>query len=90
MITKEQALALTRNEYIHYKGCKVETGPRGGKKYTVERYRVASQVKTWVTRPDEFRFTVKHGVKSRTYEVDNVNAMFFHLASECEIEGLRY
>lgn len=83
-------MELRHGDIIHYKGCKVDVGPRGGKRFKVEKYRVASQVHTWVRQPDRFQFTVKHGMKPRTYEVDNVNAQFFHVASECEVEELRY
>lgn len=93
MITKEQALGLGYGDYIHYNGCKVEIGTRGGKKFKVEKYRVASQIKTWATRPNDWMLTVKWGMKPQTYAVGTVggyNAQDFHLASECEIEELRY
>jgi hypothetical protein len=85
MITKEQALELKHNEYIHYNGCTRRVGPQGGVTIKIERYRVASNTKTWVTRPDDFSFTVKYGMRPRTYTVDNINSNMFHIESECPL-----
>lgn len=88
MITKEQALQLSHNQIIHQDGCKIDVGPRGGKKFRITQFRVASQVKTWKTRPNDFEFTVRFGMQSQTYIISTVrhnNPDFFHLESDCPL-----
>lgn len=84
-LTKEACLSLRGHEEIHYTGrheCTCEVGPRGGIKLSIVRCRQSGQVKTWKTRPGEFRMPVKHGLYE-SGEVTHENCASFHLASEC-------
>jgi hypothetical protein len=87
MITKEQALLLHHNDYIHYNNCNRTVGPRGGVHTSIERYRVASNVKTWVRRPADFEFTVRFGMQKHTYTLDRFTAVNFHIESECPLNA---
>ncbi len=82
MITKEQALALRHGSIIHLGECTVTEGPRGGKTYRTEQWRVSGKVQTWKRQPDAFRVAIKHGLYTNGY-LDNNSAVEFHLAEEC-------
>ena len=88
MITKEQAIKLGSGELredIHYSGCRLIVGPRGGKKYKIERWRVNGKCQTWVTRPSEFRLPIKYGLKTY-HDINQYNCTSFHLASDCPLD----
>ena len=63
MITKEIALTLKHGQILHHKTTKNADG-------TPMRVRVNGKVKTWKTRPDDFKIPVKYGLKTCGY-VDN-------------------
>lgn len=79
-VTKEQA--STEREF-HYGTCVKTIGLRGGIKMQTEAWRANGMLKTWVTRPDEFRLPLSYGLYDHDY-LTHVNAGEFHLASECE------
>lgn len=84
MVTKEQA--LTANEF-HMDGCSRIIGPRGGIKQNITAYRRTGATKTWVTRPDQFRVPVIHGMYARSGAgyITDYSARDFHTAPECPI-----
>lgn len=71
MITKAQAVKLTRDDIIHVKGYKNTDG-------TPQRWRVNGKVKTFKTRPNDFSIPVKRGLREYGY-VDQWNAR------DCEV-----
>ena len=92
MITKEQAMELVHGSIVHLNGCKREVGPRGGVTEHVERYRVASRIRTWSDRSGKagkFEFTVKHGMNPRTYVINGPSgtANSMHIESECPLRN---
>ena len=88
-VTRDQALGLTHGQILHYAPvCAKHIGPRGGVKVKVERWRVNGKVKTWKTRPADFRVPVKHGLYDYGY-LDHGNCKEFHLASDCP-KGIAY
>ena len=68
-----QALTLKRGDVLHAGTC----GPD-----FVERWRVNGAVKTWKTRPGEFRVPLKFGFYGHG-EITHVNQHIFHRATEC-------
>lgn len=73
MATLEEILAVKHGDIFH------ENHEPGGKIY---RWRVNGKVKTWKTRPGEFRIPVKYGLRSYDYITqDTLHRV--HLASEC-------
>lgn len=82
MINKAQAINLTHGDEIHYDNCRIVIGPRGGEQLEQERWRVSGMVKTWKTRPHDFRVPIKYGMYASAY-LDNSNASQFHLAVQC-------
>ena len=82
MVTKEQVTNLTHGDELHYGCCRITIGPRGGENLKREVWRVSGKVKTWKTRPHEFRVPIKHGMYDNDY-LDYFNATQFHLASQC-------
>lgn len=77
MITKEQALALKLREEIHSSLNRNRDG-------TCAKWRVNGQVKTWKTRPEEFRVPVKYGMYTYGYVTD-ISSDDYHLADECTL-----
>ena len=73
-ITKDLLANLNYATVFHF-------GPGCGPKRQ-ERWRTNGQLKTWKTRPDEFRQPIKHGLRDYGY-LDETNAHQFHLESEC-------
>ena len=84
-ITKEQAVKLKHGDLVHYGECKKIVGPRGGVKIKRVVARVTGKVRTWVGRPNDFTVPIKHGLYESAY-IREVNAEYFHLASECPID----
>lgn len=72
MVTQEQAASVRE---FHFEG-------RGPCTTKVERWRANGAIKTWVTRPGEFRLPIKWGLRSYDY-LTHENADQFHVASEC-------
>ena len=60
MITKEIALTLRHGQILHHKTLK-------NADKTPMRVRVTGKVKTWVTRPVDFRIPVKYGMYEYGY-----------------------
>lgn len=60
MITKEIALTLRHGQILHHKTVK-------NADKTPMRVRVTGKVKTWKTRPDDFRIPVAHGLRDYGY-----------------------
>ena len=60
MITKEIALTLRHGQILHHKTLK-------NADKTPMRVRVTGKVKTWKTRPAEFKLPVKHGLYDSFY-----------------------
>lgn len=81
MVTKAQA--LTANNF-HMDACTRVVGPRGGIQERITQFRRNGRTVTWVTRPDDFRIPVVHGLKSYGYITDR-SARDFHIAAECPI-----
>lgn len=73
MVTKEQA--TTEREFHYAPAC---TPKR------VERWRANGAIKTWRTRPGEFRLPIKFGLRSYSY-ITELNAHEFHVARECPL-----
>jgi len=73
MVTKEQAIdAGETRVYFHFRtDCK-------------HKWRSNGKCKTWKTRPNAFRLPIKFGLYGHGY-VEESNAEFFHLASECPL-----
>lgn len=87
MITKAQALALRYGEIVHYTGkheCSRHIGPRGGVTENVTRARVSGKCKTWLSRPDDFRIPVKHGLYE-SGEITHLLAGDWHVEDECPL-----
>lgn len=59
---------------FHYSAC--EPG-------RIERWRTNGKVKQWVTRPDEFRAPVKHGLYSYGY-ITHETVGEFHREEDCQ------
>lgn len=81
MVTKEQA---RHNTQFHYGTCTRTVGKRGGIRIHVERWRKTSMMKTWKTRPADWRIAIKYGLKNHMYMTQS-NAQEFHLESKCPV-----
>lgn len=68
MITREQVNSLKRGDILYH----VENRNADG---TPQRWRVNGMLKTWKTRPDEFRLPVKNGIRSYDYITENTAVM---------------
>lgn len=84
MVTKEQALALTLRDELHYGTCTVTVGPRGGSVSKTEVWRVNGAVKVWKTRPDDFSVPLKYGYNGPYSYLDQNNTAEFHLEADCQ------
>lgn len=85
MVTRQQLTSAHWSAEFHYTGrqeCRLDVGPRGGVKVTVTRCRTNGALRTWKTRPNDFRLPIKHGMRDYG-EIVPSNATHFHLASEC-------
>jgi hypothetical protein len=69
---------------VHWGNCTREIGPRGGIKEHSTVARISGQLKTWKTRPGDFRLPVKHGMRGYG-EIVPSNIAQFHLPSECPL-----
>lgn len=81
MITKQQALDAFE---FHCGECTRTTGPRGGVREVVRRWRRTGATKTWKTRTGEFSVPVKYGMRDYTYITDD-NAGAFHTVDDCPL-----
>ena len=88
MVTKEQLETASTDRFgqlnFHYGKCSKTVGPRGGVTENVTRYRKSGMLKTWKTRPNDFRMPVKYGMRNHYY-IDQGNCDQFHFASECDV-----
>ena len=75
---------FNREGTAHYGNCTRSIGPRGGITEHTTSCRVTGQLKTWKTRPDDFRLPIKHGMRNYG-EIVPSNIAEFHLASECPL-----
>ena len=65
MITKADAMTLRTGQILHHITVKNAQG-------TPLRARVNGKCQTWVTRPDEFRLPMKHGLRD-TFQITTMN-----------------
>lgn len=79
-VTKEQAFS---GRHFHHGECKKIIGPRGGVTFERQEWRSNGQLKTWKTRPNEFRLPIKYGLYEYSYLTDE-NARAFHRAEDCK------
>lgn len=87
MITKQQALTLGYGAEVHYTGrhdCTRTVGPRGGVKESITACRVTGSIKTWKTRPAEFRLPVKYGLREYA-AINHYDAGEVPVASDCPL-----
>lgn len=70
--------------YYHHGACKKTIGPKGGEKDYIQVWRNNGAIKTWKTRPGEFRIPVKHGMYDYS-EINHNNASEFHTEDECPV-----
>jgi hypothetical protein len=74
---------------LHANGpCMVSYGPKGGQRDYSEGWRVNGAVKTWKTRPGDFRLPIKYGYKTHHGYVTHINAAQYHFADECPLNLL--
>jgi hypothetical protein len=74
-VTKELLADLPYGTVFHYSpACRL-----GG---NCERWRTNGQLKTWKTRPDEFRQPIKHGLRDYSYITHHIADQFV-LEREC-------
>jgi hypothetical protein len=67
MITKELAMTLPRGKTLYHATRKNADG-------SAKRCRIMGKCKSWVTRPNEFRLPVKHGMFDSFYiTLDNAS-----------------
>lgn len=86
MITKEQALTAREFHVTTAGYCIEHVGPRGGVTIKQEVWRRNGATQTWVTRPDDFRIPVKHGLRHYGQIHEN-NADGFHTAEDCPLNS---
>jgi hypothetical protein len=75
--------------HFHYTGkrmCSRAIGPRGGEKISVTDCRVSGSLKTWKTRPTEFRLPVKYGMYESS-AITHHDAALWHLAADCPLRA---
>lgn len=70
--------------YLHWGNCTRTIGSRGGVKTHSTVCKVNGALKTWKTRPNEYRLPVKHGLRGYG-EVTPETISQFHLESECPL-----
>lgn len=77
-------------QVFHYaRICADEVGPRGGHRYTVERWRRNGATQRWKRDPQRFRIPIKFGLREYG-EITPSNVSAFHAAEDCPVEELRY
>jgi len=74
MITKEQALELKSGDIIYESDAYNADGSQ-------RRWRINGMVKTWKTRPKEFRVPIKYGLYDYNY-LTHINASRFDLVEK--------
>ncbi len=87
MVTKDQLQGAARVVgalSFHYGTCTRKVGPRGGVKLNIETWRANGQLKTWKTRPLEFRLPIARGMYEHGY-MTPCNAGAFHTADDCPL-----
>lgn len=84
MITRQQAILLKYGEEIHYGTCRETIGPYGGRRVTIERWRIFGKVKLWKTRPNDFSIPIKNGLYNFG-KLTHDNCEAFHLVKNCPI-----
>lgn len=92
MVTKQQAIDAGYRAEFHFTGnhpCSKVEGPRGGITTNITVARASGNVKTWKTRPEEFRLPIKHGMY-QSGSINDGNADAWHLATECPAKLVRY
>ncbi len=94
MVTLQQLRDLESADRLssatfHYTGrqaCSRTVGPRGGVTERIIAVRVSGSLKTWKTRPEDFRLPVKHGLRDSS-AIEHTNRADWHLASGCPINA---
>ena len=84
MITKQQAIDAIDFHYVGYRDCTLKVGPRAGVKISITNARRNGKTQTWVTRPDDFKVPVKHGLREYAY-VTQDNAYQWHTREDCPL-----
>lgn len=85
-MTLEQAKNLKIGDEVHAAGCKCHTGPRGGKRYDITRYRVTGAPKMWKTKPHRVKVPIKFGMYGPHGYIEEWNLEFFHTPDSCPIK----
>lgn len=78
-ITRDNVGQLRHNQWIYSRTELYHSRP-----HRPQGFRISSKVKTWKTRPDEFRVSIKFGLYN-TYTLDDTNG---HLYDTDELEAL--
>lgn len=79
-------MTLCHGDELHAGICTLYVGPRGGRKETIERWRVSGACKTWVRNLERFRVPIKYGMY-QSYYLTEENAHKLHLADDCPLLG---
>jgi hypothetical protein len=87
-VTKEMLQAAPHHQIWHYTDynnqCTCVLGARGAIHLRFTACRTMGQLKTWKTRPNEFRLPVKHGMsKYGSAYIDHDNADHWHREEDC-------
>jgi hypothetical protein len=80
ILTKEDALKLTYGNLVSMNNEKNYDG-------TCCRWRVTGKIKTWKTRPEEFKVPLKHGMYDYGYLTEK-NFFYFHVHGSCDKCGM--
>ena len=88
-LTLARAKNLSHGTVLHYGNCAVHIGPRGGKTFSIENWRVNGRPKTWVKQPTKVKVPIKYGLRAYSY-ITEFDLEFFHLANECEVLNGEY
>lgn len=76
MITKQQAIEANELHFSQWHNSKGDC----------QVLRRNGKTQTWITRPDEFRFPGKWGLRNY-FQVTQENAHLYHLPADCPVEA---
>jgi len=71
------------SDYFHAGACVTLQTPRNATATITETWRANGQLKTWKTRPDDFKLPIKYGLRECWY-LTNDNAHSFHRSDQCQ------
>ena len=86
-MTIEECLKLKSSE-VHFGQCTCKVGPRNGRYYSQEIWRINGRIKTWKTRPLDFKIPIKFGLYDYGY-ITPENCHLFHSSESCQIKEVR-